>query len=78
MGVKQNRPGRPLKAPEDRKSEQVVLLLTPHQMRVLEALVEDDDDATTAQDLLRYLVREHYRYRLNHKTRPMEPVKRED
>ncbi len=55
-----------------------MVIFTPHQRRVLDALVADDDDATTPQDLIRYLVREHYRYRLNHKTRPMEPVKRED
>ncbi len=78
MAPKKKAPGRPSLAPEDRKTERVVLWFTAHQARVLDALVEDDEDATSRNDLLRYLIREHYRYRLNHKTRPMEPVKRED
>lgn len=55
-----------------------MVLFTPHQANVLDALLNDDDDATTRQDLVRRLVSEEYRRRLNHKTRPMEPVNRED
>lgn len=50
--------GRPPLPPTERKTERVVLSLTPGALKLLDALVAADDQAETRQELLSFLIRE--------------------
>lgn len=54
------RTGRPPLPPGQAKTVRVVLSLTPTGLELLDALVDDDPQAETRQDLLGFLIREEF------------------
>lgn len=57
--------GRPELPAGERKSERVVLSLTPHDVELLDALVKNDELSENRQEMLRQLLRVEHARRVN-------------